>query len=57
MTLLRGSIPLFWSQEASPLQTRPEIVLQRFDPLYAATAAHFTALVGKSKSQTLNPTP
>lgn len=42
---LRGSIPLFWSQEASPLMARPKIVLQPFDPLHAATASHFTQLV------------
>ena len=40
-TQLRGSIPLFWTQEASALTTRPEIVTRpNLDPLHDATAAH-----------------
>ena len=31
---LRGSVPLFWSQQLSALSPKPEIVLQQFDPLY-----------------------
>eukprot|EP00803_Ostreobium_quekettii_P002349 evm.model.scf_47.9 EVM.evm.TU.scf_47.9 scf_47:105431-123826(-) len=41
---LRGSIPLFWSQDSSPLHPRPTIVLSNNDPLYTATALHFQDL-------------
>ncbi|KAG0559776.1 hypothetical protein KC19_10G128300 [Ceratodon purpureus] len=41
---VRGSIPLFWSQEASRLNAKPDIHLQRFDPLYQATRLHFEDL-------------
>ncbi|KIZ00821.1 hypothetical protein MNEG_7144 [Monoraphidium neglectum] len=41
---LRGSVPLFWSQQATPLSPKPDIVLQQFDPLYTATARHFADL-------------
>ena len=40
---MRGSIPVFWSQEASVLEARPEIVLgngRADDPNHAATAKH-----------------
>ncbi|KAL3684409.1 hypothetical protein R1sor_002431 [Riccia sorocarpa] len=40
----RGSIPLFWSQEASKLSPKPDIILHRFDPFYLATALHFKDL-------------
>ncbi|XP_024519618.1 phosphoinositide phosphatase SAC1 [Selaginella moellendorffii] len=40
----RGSIPLFWSQEASRLSPKPDIVLQRYDPVYLATKLHFEDL-------------
>eukprot|EP00850_Spirogloea_muscicola_P023326 SM000347S13000 [mRNA] locus=s347:78024:83650:- [translate_table: standard] len=40
----RGSIPLFWSQEASRLSPKPDIVLQRYDPVYEATRLHFEDL-------------
>ncbi|KAG0615581.1 hypothetical protein M758_5G052900 [Ceratodon purpureus] len=40
----RGSIPLFWSQEMSRLSPKPDIILQRFDPIYHATKLHFEDL-------------
>ncbi|XP_011003983.1 PREDICTED: phosphoinositide phosphatase SAC1-like isoform X1 [Populus euphratica] len=42
---MRGSIPLFWSQEASRFSPKPDIILQRYDPTYQATKLHFEDLV------------
>ncbi|XP_010682007.2 phosphatidylinositol-3-phosphatase SAC1 isoform X1 [Beta vulgaris subsp. vulgaris] len=42
---MRGSIPLFWSQEASRFSPKPDIILQRYDPTYEATRLHFEDLV------------
>ncbi|XP_047325430.1 phosphatidylinositol-3-phosphatase SAC1 [Impatiens glandulifera] len=42
---MRGSIPLFWSQEASRFSPKPDIILQRYDPTYDATRLHFEDLV------------
>lgn len=41
---MRGSIPLFWSQEASRFSPKPDIILQRYDPTYEATKHHFEDL-------------
>ncbi|KAL0437925.1 UNVERIFIED_CONTAM: Phosphoinositide phosphatase SAC1 [Sesamum latifolium] len=41
---MRGSIPLFWSQEASRFSPKPDILLQRYDPTYEATKLHFEDL-------------
>lgn len=41
----RGSIPLYWSQEASRLNLRPDIILHKKDPTYQATRLHFENLV------------
>ncbi|XP_075494550.1 phosphatidylinositol-3-phosphatase SAC1-like isoform X1 [Primulina tabacum] len=41
---MRGSIPLFWSQEASRFSPKPDIILQRYDPTYEATKQHFEDL-------------
>ncbi|TQD89573.1 hypothetical protein C1H46_024870 [Malus baccata] len=41
---MRGSIPLFWSQEASRFGPKPDILLQRYDPTYQATKLHFEDL-------------
>ncbi|KAG5224629.1 phosphoinositide phosphatase SAC [Salix suchowensis] len=41
---MRGSIPLFWSQEASRFSPKPDIILQRYDPTYQATILHFEDL-------------
>ncbi|XP_073136734.1 phosphoinositide phosphatase SAC2-like [Henckelia pumila] len=41
----RGSIPLFWSQETSRLNIKPDIILSRKDPMFEATKLHFENLV------------
>ncbi|KAL3845647.1 hypothetical protein ACJIZ3_003050 [Penstemon smallii] len=41
---MRGSIPLFWSQEASRFSPKPDIILQRYDPTYESTKQHFEDL-------------
>ncbi|KAG7025920.1 Phosphoinositide phosphatase SAC2 [Cucurbita argyrosperma subsp. argyrosperma] len=41
----RGSIPLFWSQETSRLNIRPDIILSNKDQNYEATRLHFENLV------------
>ncbi|KAJ1437092.1 SAC domain [Sesbania bispinosa] len=41
----RGSIPLFWSQETSRLNLKPDIILSMKDPNYQATRLHFENLV------------
>lgn len=42
---IRGSIPLFWSQETSVLNIKPDIILLKNDINYAATKLHFENLV------------
>ncbi|CAI5519407.1 unnamed protein product, partial [Closterium sp. Naga37s-1] len=42
---VRGSIPLFWSQQASRLSPKPDIVLHRYDPMYTAARLHFENLM------------
>ncbi|XP_051135540.1 phosphoinositide phosphatase SAC2-like isoform X2 [Andrographis paniculata] len=41
----RGSIPLFWSQETSRLNIKPDIILSKKDDKYEATRLHFDNLV------------
>ncbi|KAL2462387.1 Phosphoinositide phosphatase SAC2 [Forsythia ovata] len=41
----RGSIPLFWSQETSRLNIKPDITLSQKDDKYEATKLHFENLV------------
>nr|XP_033515364.1 phosphoinositide phosphatase SAC2-like isoform X1 [Nicotiana tomentosiformis] len=41
----RGSIPLFWSQETSRLNIKPDIILSRKDLKFEATKRHFENLV------------
>ncbi|CAA2985856.1 phosphoinositide phosphatase SAC2-like isoform X1 [Olea europaea subsp. europaea] len=41
----RGSIPLFWSQETSRLNIKPDITLSQKDYKYEATKLHFENLV------------
>ncbi|RDX69196.1 Phosphoinositide phosphatase SAC3, partial [Mucuna pruriens] len=41
----RGSIPLFWSQETSRLNLKPDIILSKKDQNYQATRLHFENLV------------
>ncbi|KFK38793.1 hypothetical protein AALP_AA3G161100 [Arabis alpina] len=40
----RGSIPLFWSQETSRLNIKPDIILSAKDPGFEATRLHFENL-------------
>lgn len=40
----RGSIPLFWSQETSRLNLKPDIIVSRKDQTYQATRLHFENL-------------
>ncbi|KAK7349334.1 hypothetical protein VNO77_06616 [Canavalia gladiata] len=42
---IRGSIPLFWSQEASRLNIKPDIILSTKDSNFEATRLHFENLV------------
>ncbi|OIW04539.1 hypothetical protein TanjilG_13921 [Lupinus angustifolius] len=44
---IRGSIPLFWSQEASPLNLKPGIILSKKDQNFEATRLHFDNLVNR----------
>lgn len=41
---MRGSIPVYWSQESSVTIPKPPIVLNRVDPTYRATQIHFEHL-------------
>eukprot|EP00123_Amoebidium_parasiticum_P009413 comp19455_c1_seq1/m.22623 comp19455_c1_seq1/g.22623 ORF comp19455_c1_seq1/g.22623 comp19455_c1_seq1/m.22623 type:complete len:638 (-) comp19455_c1_seq1:1554-3467(-) len=41
---MRGSIPLFWSQDNSNMAPKPAISLDRVDPFYMAAALHFDSL-------------
>ncbi|KAK3013611.1 hypothetical protein RJ639_009314 [Escallonia herrerae] len=43
----RGSIPLFWSQETSRLNIKPDIIVSKRDPTYEATRLHFKNLVDR----------
>ena len=39
---VRGSIPLYWSQQQQGSRlSKPNILLQTFDPLYTSTRSHF----------------
>ena len=41
---IRGSIPLYWVQDTasvSPINPKPAIQLQQYDPHYSATRLHF----------------
>ncbi|WOL02658.1 phosphoinositide phosphatase SAC3-like [Canna indica] len=41
----RGSIPLYWSQETSKINIRPDIILHKKDKNFEATRLHFENLV------------
>ncbi|XP_061996668.1 phosphoinositide phosphatase SAC3 isoform X1 [Rosa rugosa] len=43
----RGSIPLYWSQETSRLNIKPDIILSKKDPNYEATRLHFENLANR----------
>ncbi|KAK4395033.1 Phosphoinositide phosphatase SAC2 [Sesamum angolense] len=45
----RGSIPLFWSQETSRLNIKPDIILSKKDDKYEATKLHFENLTREKK--------
>jgi hypothetical protein len=47
---IRGSIPTFWTQESSVTMPKPPIVLNRVDPTYQATQAHFEDLLKRYSS-------
>ena len=38
---VRGSIPLYWNQDSAQRMIKPDIQLQCYDPLFAATRLHF----------------
>lgn len=42
---VRGSIPTFWTQESSVTMPKPPIEINRVDPTYRATQAHFEDLL------------
>ena len=44
---MRGSIPLYWTQNSLQRRLKPDIQLQRHDPLYKATRLHFGDLEGR----------
>lgn len=44
---IRGSIPLYWVQDTtsvSPINPKPAIQLQQYDPHYSATRLHFQVI-------------
>lgn len=41
---IRGSIPLFWTQDSNPLVTKPDIFVNTSDVDYLATKRHFCDL-------------
>ncbi|KAE8719953.1 Phosphoinositide phosphatase SAC2 [Hibiscus syriacus] len=47
----RGSIPLFWSQETSRLNLKPDIILSKKDPNNEATKLHFENLARRYEIQ------
>jgi len=42
---VRGSVPVFWSQEATAINPKPPIVYPRCDPTLSATRFHFADLL------------
>jgi hypothetical protein len=47
---LRGSVPLFWSQQATTLSPKPDILLQQFDPAFEVRQTTATADAGIRRS-------
>jgi hypothetical protein len=41
---VRGSVPLFWTQDPNPLVTRPDIIIKTADVDYMATKRHIADL-------------
>ncbi|KAM1067100.1 hypothetical protein ACFX10_022283 [Malus domestica] len=52
---MRGSIPLFGSQEASRFSLKPDIILQRYDPTYQATKLHFEDMAMRYGNEIWHP--
>ena len=50
---VRGSIPLFWSQEGNPLVAQPAIVVNKTDPLHLSTRCHLENLLRRYGSPLL----
>ena len=50
---VRGSIPIFWTQESSVTMPKPPIELNRVDPTYRATRLHFQDLFKRYSSPIL----
>lgn len=42
---VRGSIPIFWTQETSVTLPKPPIIVDRVDPTYTASRKHFADLL------------
>lgn len=42
---VRGSVPLFWTQDPNPLVTKPDIILNSSDVDYCATKRHVADLL------------
>lgn len=42
---IRGSVPLFWSQEATAINPKPPVMYPRCDPTLSATRLHFADLL------------
>ena len=47
---MRGSIPVYWSQETSVTMPKPPININRVDPNYTATQDHFADLLVRYKA-------
>lgn len=50
---VRGSIPLFWSQEGNPLVAQPAILVNKTDPLHLSTRCHLENLLRRYGSPLL----
>lgn len=44
---VRGSIPLFWSQDHTQMAGKPPITLDVVDPFFSAAGLHFDELLGR----------
>jgi phosphatidylinositol 3,5-bisphosphate 5-phosphatase len=47
---VRGSLPVYWTQESSVTMPKPPIELNRVDPSYSATRLHFEDLLRRYSS-------
>jgi hypothetical protein len=56
---IRGSIPLYWVQDTnsvSPINPKPAIQLQQYDPHYSATRLHFQ-VTSRARSSPIQKQP